>query len=873
MGIVDARLTIIDLINGKTKILEAESDHKAISFIVSLRDIGENAVETRPPRQNYIRNIPHNRNLTNEEIDEWLIDTEKYITKTMEKTIPRSKTTNSMDKYINKKIKRLRKDKSYLITLLNRRRTELQPWQIETTKETISRIRYLITKEFSIAVNKFWERQASEIDYKKHKQFFPKINKMFRRREGIEIENLKIPSQHTAMIKRSGALDMAQREEDGSYSIRDPIKKLDLLGAHFEEVNALSFLNTGTRLKELVDAKATEFRAEEDQNSRLTVFSDENPAHWPRVAAAEEEYSPLCNWIKVRWICQHLPNKTSTGPDEIPAIVIKHLPANIIITYTVIFNNAFNNNYFPKAWKKTKTIPIKKKDKDHSSPASYRPINLAPNISKVFEALIKEEIENECKKRNLIPNNQFGFRFAHSTEHAIAKLTTDICRHLNNNEIVAACLLDIEKAFDTIWHNGLIYKLLKKVFPTQLIRLIVEMIEGQEFVVSDGVKRSENTYRVREGLQQGRVCSPTLFSIYNDGINMADLNSDNNTYSIAFADDEIVYVAGKSTIKIKEKLQELVEKRNRHHRMWNLKLNPIKCETIIFRKPYNFLSKNIRTGLKNFNIAISTPHSTEPNKIPHKDTVKYLGVHMDHLLRMNKHIDTQLMKANRAVMANSKLFHNKHMPKRAKVICYQLLIRPILTYAPTACRNVSASTVEKLRRFERKCLRACLNMYRSQKTEYKHFISNQQLLNEANISRIDNHILKLIRMSLSRYRRSDNKIIEELSTCSEEYADKCMKTGYIPIAAFSHIDAKDLIQDGQNRPILYHGRRNRADKSIPPDFSTTHGQRNPMRYNKSISEVDVNDFHRTSEELWWRAGNARQLDELRRRKRIKEAHI
>lgn len=50
----------------------------------------------------------------------------------------------------------------------------------------------------------------------------------------------------------------------------------------------------------------------------------------------------------------------------------------------------------------------------------------------------------------LIPNNQFGFRFGHSTAHAIEKLTTDLHYHLNNNDIVAAYLLDIEKAFDTI---------------------------------------------------------------------------------------------------------------------------------------------------------------------------------------------------------------------------------------------------------------------------------------------------------------------------------------------------------------------------------------------------------------------------------------
>lgn len=888
MGLVDARLTIVDSRNGKSRVVRAESDHKALSFTVCLRNLGENAIETRAPKHRFLykktnwekfkekaeahyhRNIPHNRNLSIEEIDEWLRDTDTYIKETMEKNIPKNKSRNSTDKYINSKITGLKRDRSYLITQLNRRRHEYSTEQRESIKETIRLINYKIAQEFAISTNRFWAQKARGINHRKPVKFFPIVNAMFRKKEGIQIRNLTVTNQQTALLERSGALEDATCEKDGSYQISDPKKKLDVLGAHFEAVNAPSFLNEGSRLKDIVDRRTEEFRADEARNSRVTDFSDRNPAHSPQAPEDEQEYAPFGSWMKVGRIFKQLPNKTSAGPDEIPAIVLKHLPPNIIRTYTIIFNNALNNCYLPIDWKKPKTIPIGKKDRDLSDPASYRPINLAPNISKVFEVLIKEALEEVCTRKKIIPDNQFGFRYGHSTEHAIGKLLSDVNGHLNNNEIVAACLIDIEKAFDTIWHNGLLYKLIKKGFPAQLINMVDNMINGQEFIVADGIRRSEKSFRIVEGLQQGRVCSPTLFNIYNDGINMADLNKNNKSYSIAFADDEIVYVAGKSIVEVKERLQELVEKRNKHHRTWNLKINPNKCETIIFRKPYDKLSKKTRTGLKDFHITISNSHNDETTRIPHKNLVRYLGVHVDHLLRMNKHIDTQLVKANKAYVANSNLFHNKHMPSRAKVICYQLLIRPILTYAPTAWWNISASTMEKLRRFERRCLRACLRLYRSQKTGFKHYISNRQLLNTADIPRIDNHILKLIRMFLSRTKSSNNELIRELPLCSKVYAEKCMKTGYTPIAAFPHIDEEGLIQDGQNVPILYHRRRNRANKAIPLDETTAPGQRNPRRYNTSIPEKDVNDFHRTADNLWWRAGNAQQMDELRRRRRTKE---
>ena len=69
-----------------------------------------------------------------------------------------------------------------------------------------------------------------------------------------------------------------------------------------------------------------------------------------------------------------------------------------------------------------------------------------------------------CAKNKVIPENQFGFRHKHSTIHAINKLTSDICWALNAKQRIVACLIDLEKAFDTVWMPGLIYKMIKKTF-------------------------------------------------------------------------------------------------------------------------------------------------------------------------------------------------------------------------------------------------------------------------------------------------------------------------------------------------------------------------------------------------------------------------
>ena len=272
----------------------------------------------------------------------------------------------------------------------------------------------------------------------------------------------------------------------------------------------------------------------------------------------------------------------------------------------------------------------KKKNKDGSSPANLRPISLLPNISKVYEMIINNPLAAFCSKNKIIPENQFGFRHKHSTIHAINKLTSDICWALNANQRVAACLIDIEKAFDTVWIPGLIYKMIKKNFPEYLIKIVWDMVTNKTFIMTDGSHTSSKEFSIENGLQQGTVNSPLLFSIYNnDLLNLFNLNTSTHKRSIAFADDLIIYVTGRKTKTIRTELQELFNKISDYYHTWKLKINASKCEIILFRPMTSKIGPAEREHVRKFHLK---EKANEENLIPHKNCVKYLGVNIDEKL-------------------------------------------------------------------------------------------------------------------------------------------------------------------------------------------------------------------------------------------------
>jgi len=112
----------------------------------------------------------------------------------------------------------------------------------------------------------------------------------------------------------------------------------------------------------------------------------------------------------------------------------------------------------PEKLKTAKVVPVFKGG-DPSVTSNYRPISLLSIFDKLLEKLMAARLNNFLEKNNILYKYQFGFRKNYSTVLAVIDVVEDILEHLDQQDIGIGIYLDLKKAFDTVDHDILLYKL------------------------------------------------------------------------------------------------------------------------------------------------------------------------------------------------------------------------------------------------------------------------------------------------------------------------------------------------------------------------------------------------------------------------------
>lgn len=206
-----------------------------------------------------------------------------------------------------------------------------------------------------------------------------------------------------------------------------------------------------------------------------------------------------------------------------------------------------------------------------------------------------EGIDAHITDKDILPNTQFGFRPGMSTEEALFVFNSTAISAINKRQTLFAVSIDTDRAFDSVWRQGLIFKMEGLGFDSAMIRMINSFLTDRHLSVMINGTRSD-WFGIKTGVPQGAVLSPSLFNIY-----VSDLpkSSTLDTSTIQFADDQLLLGHGCDMDKSIENLQLLLDKTAKFGHDWKLRVNPQKCQLVKIFGSKNKQSSRTRRQSKN----------------------------------------------------------------------------------------------------------------------------------------------------------------------------------------------------------------------------------------------------------------------------------
>ena len=306
------------------------------------------------------------------------------------------------------------------------------------------------------------------------------------------------------------------------------------------------------------------------------------------------------------------------GPDQTNNRILKELSIELAPVLTDLFNTSLLHCTVPDIWKKANVSPVHKKD-DKSSVDNYRPISLLSFVGKTMEKLIHKHVHNYLLHNNIITCFQSGFTAGDSSVNQLVKLYNTFCQALDEGKEVRAVFCDISKAFDRVWHRGLIAKLKHYGICGPLLNWFISYLTNrfQRVVIPGGVS---GWLEILAGVPQGSILGPLLFIMF-----INDIVKEIHSNIHLFADDTGLYIIVDFPDSAAQILNLDLERLYNWAVQWLVKFNPIKTESLLFSR---------RVNLRDHPTLFF-------NDVPIQEVVshKHLGVYLSQRCDWQKHID------------------------------------------------------------------------------------------------------------------------------------------------------------------------------------------------------------------------------------------
>ena len=393
----------------------------------------------------------------------------------------------------------------------------------------------------------------------------------------------------------------------------------------------------------------------------------------------EADVSSLLNDMSIR---------KATGSDGISVKIWKNNINTLAPILTVLINGILDCAIYPDVLKIAAITPVHKNG-NKTDVNNYRAISLLPAINKLIEKITYEQFEGFILKYKQFDELQYGYRRNYGTQDALCKLFSIISRALDKNKFVVAVFFDISKAFDSLNHKMLLFKLQKMGIRDKALKLIEHYLTNRFQFVRINDERSDSS-PIRNGVPQGSNLGPLLFNMM-----LYDLKFVSTTSTIIkYADDIVLLKTCDKSTDFVEDLKNDINEIKSYYADNGFQINLNKSKYMTF----------------GFKASRCLGEFMDVNKIENVEKLKYLGIILDSRLKLDEQADALIKKLSQSVNAMTIIKH--HLPTQSMLLFYNAFIGSQFFYSGFLLCRMTNDDINRLQRFQNKSLKIAYNLER-----------------------------------------------------------------------------------------------------------------------------------------------------------------
>ena len=378
---------------------------------------------------------------------------------------------------------------------------------------------------------------------------------------------------------------------------------------------------------------------------------------------------------EVEDLLKTLNTNKALGPDGISPQILKICAHELAPSLAKIFQLSLHIGEFPEQWKLANVLPLFKKGDPHMV-ENYRPVSLLSCISKVFERVIFKHVFNFLRDNLKITIHQSGFMPGDSTVNQLAYLYNFLAKALNDKKEVHIVFCDISKAFDRVWHAGLLYKFKKCGVEGKLLNWFGSYLQNRkQRVILNGQYSAWGN--LMAGVPQGSVLGPLMFLVY-----INDIVDDITCNIKLFADDTAIFIDIDDMVTGQTVVNQDLTKLQAWSKQWLVDFNAKKTVAMNVSLKRNPCNPNLTFNSENVKFV---------------ESHKHLGLTLNNKLSWRNHIDSILIKANQRLDTMKRLKYK--LDRKTLETIYFTHVRPILEYGSVVwdnCDDDSKSLIDKV---------------------------------------------------------------------------------------------------------------------------------------------------------------------------------